>query len=329
MMNFAALDLNLLKVFDAVMCELNTTRAGERIGLSQPGVSSALARLRRVTGDQLFVRDGNKMVPTSLALEMREPVRAAMERLEEVFSDVAEFDLSVTERVFTINGSDFFSTMLVPELASTVSRQAPNATVRMLHVPSEQMVEQLSEGAFDMAVDRTVETPNWIASRTLFTGSLVCVAAKGHPMLAKHRIAPGERIPAEVFCSIPQAILSMDGSRVGTMDAALKRQGLARRVALTLPHFHAVALAVVSNEIIACLPVHFAARVSQYLPIDIFALPIESPRMEVKLYWHRRADRDRGNAWLRGLVAQVLDLNTRYLDPLTNAQVEAYPLVKN
>lgn len=323
MMNFAALDLNLLKVFDAVMSELNTTRAGERIGLSQPAVSSALARLRRLTGDQLFVRDGNKMVPTSLALEMRDPVRAAMERLEEVFSDVAGFDLTATERVFTINGSDFFSTMLMPELASMVNRQAPNATLRMLHVPSEQIVEQLSAGTFDMAVDRTVETPNWIASRTLFIGSLVCVAAKGHPTLAKHGIAPGARIPAEVFCSIPQAILSMDGSRVGTLDAALKRQGLARQVALTLPHFHAVALSVASKDIIACLPVHFAARVSQYLPIEIFALPIESPRMEVKLYWHLRADRDRGNAWLRELVAKALDLNTRYPDPLANAQARA------
>ncbi|MCZ7658548.1 MAG: LysR family transcriptional regulator [Xanthobacteraceae bacterium] len=91
-MNFASLDLNLLRVFDAMMAELSTVRAGERIGLSQPAVSSALSRLRSILGDELFVRDGNRMMPTPRALELREPVRRALADLEEAFAAAAAFD---------------------------------------------------------------------------------------------------------------------------------------------------------------------------------------------------------------------------------------------
>src|SRR5687767_10398136 len=124
-MNFAALDLNLLRVFDAMMMELNTTRAGERVGLSQPAVSSALGRLRGITGDDLFVRDGNRMVPTAQALALAEPIRAALRQMEDALSAIAGFHPATSTQTFKISGSDYFSTLLMPRLAAAVTPEAP------------------------------------------------------------------------------------------------------------------------------------------------------------------------------------------------------------
>jgi DNA-binding transcriptional LysR family regulator len=144
--NFSTLDLNLLRVFDAMMLELNTTRAGERVGLSQPAVSSALGRLRHVTGDDLFVRDGNRMVPTPRALAMAEPIRSALRRMEDALSAAAGFDPASSSQIFRISGSDYFSTLLMPRLAEAVTREAPGITLQMLDHPAGEVVDLLSEG---------------------------------------------------------------------------------------------------------------------------------------------------------------------------------------
>jgi DNA-binding transcriptional LysR family regulator len=311
MMNFSALDLNLLRVFDAMMGELSTTRAGERIGLSQPAVSTALARLRRVTGDELFVRDGKKMAPTALALSMREPVRAALAQLEGVFSEVAVFEPASSHRTFTLLGSDYFSTILMPELVKAVHPQAPNVTLRMLDAQANAVADRLSEGAADLAINRELDMPGWIASKTLFQGALLCVAARGNPMLARHGIKPGDRIPADVFCSIPQVLLSVDGSTTGTQDATLKQNGLTRQIVLTVPHFHAVALAVSTSGLLASLPAVFARYVARYVDIELYLPPFDAPKLDIKLYWHRRMDREQANVWLRDHVTKLLDFDGR------------------
>lgn len=312
MMNFAAVDLNLLKVFDAMMTERSATRAGERLGLSQPAVSSALARLRRVTGDDLFVRDGNRMVPTPMAVSIRDPVRQAMQQLEDVFSEVAGFDPGTSRRRFTIIGSDYFSALLMPRLLRTISEEAPRTIVSMLDVPSNAVVQRLSEGTVDAALDRAIETPGWVHHRSLFTSHLLCVAARDHPEIAAHGTKPGERLPPELFCRLPHAILSMDGSLAGSLDQALKQQGMVRHVAATLPHFQAVALSVAESGLIASLPVHFARHIAEYLPVELYLPPVDPPRVETRLYWHRRLERDPAGIWLRERIVSALDLDRRF-----------------
>jgi DNA-binding transcriptional LysR family regulator len=294
-----------------MMTEMSATRAGEKLGLSQPAVSSALARLRRVTGDELFVRDGNRMVPTPMALSMREPVRQAMQQLEDVFHGVAGFDPATSRRVFTIVGSDYFSTLLMPPLLATVRAEAPGVVLRMLDVPSASLVQRLSEGRPTPPSIASSKRPAGWRTR-LFSSHLVCIAARGHPDISQAGIAPGGTLPAELFCRLPQIILSMDGSRTGSIDATLKQRGLARQVVATLPHFQAVALSVAGSSLIASLPVHFARHVAQYLEIDIYQPPVEPPDVSVRLYWHRRLDRDPASLWLRGHIASALDLDRRF-----------------
>ena len=158
-MNFAGLDLNLLRVFDAMMAELNTTRAGERIGLSQPAVSTAIGRLRHVTGDELFVREGNRMVATPRARQLAEPVREALRRVEEALSSVVRYDPATSDQTFRISGSDYFSALLMPRLAATVVPEAPGVTVQMLDHPGAEAVRLLGEGVIDMVSRLTSTCP--------------------------------------------------------------------------------------------------------------------------------------------------------------------------
>lgn len=304
-MNFAALDLNLLRVFDAMMVELSTVRAGERVGLSQPAVSSALGRLRGILGDELFVRDGNRMVPTPRATQICGPVRQALASLEEALAAAATFDPSTSARTFMLVGSDYFSTLLMPPLTARVTRAA-TVTLQMIDHPSGEVFGLLSDGKADIVIDRALEAPEWIASRRLFRSWLVCIARRGHPLLAEKGIRPGDMLPPDVFCALPHVLRSADGGRTGTIDPALGRLGLSRQVVLTVPHFQAAALSVAASDLLGSIPVHFARQVAEQLAIDFYLPPMESPTMEVTMYWHRRFDRDPGNAWLRDEIAAVL-----------------------
>jgi DNA-binding transcriptional LysR family regulator len=313
--DFSAFDLNLLRVFDAMMLELSTVRAGERIGLSQPAVSSALGRLRHITGDELFIRDGNRMLPTTRALQLKGPVREALTRIEDALSANSAFDPQSASRSFMLIGSDYFSTLLMPKLAARVTPHAPTVTLQMIDHPSSEIFYLLSEGRADLVVDRALPAPEWIASRKLFRSYLVCIARRGHPTLLDRGIRPGDAIPPQSFCAIPQVLRSADGSKTGTMDPALAGRGMARNVVMTVPHFQAVALAVATSDLLGSIPVHFAMLAAERLDIDIYLPPFESPAMDVTMYWHRRFDCDAANVWLRDHVAAVLDLDDKAAAP--------------
>jgi DNA-binding transcriptional LysR family regulator len=306
-MNFAALDLNLLRVFDAMMIELNTTRTGERVGLSQPAVSAALGRLRQVTGDELFVREGNRMVATQRAEAMHEPIREALRRMEQALSAIAHFEPGNASQTFRISGSDYFSSLLMPPLAAAVMAEAPGVTLQMLDHPTSEVVRLLGEGAIDLAVDAGLDAPEWICARTLFRSFIVAVLPKRYPLLVEAGVRPGERIPPRLFCAIPQVLMSMDGGKTGTMDRALAAHGLQRHVAMTVPHFHAVALAAAQGGLLGNLPVHFARRVAQLLDLDLYLPPHDPPIIDVVLAWHRRMDGNAANAWLRDHIARAMD----------------------
>lgn len=305
-MNFAALDLNLLRVFDAMMLELSTVRAGERIGLSQPAVSGALGRLRQILDDELFVRDGNRMVPTPRALALSEPVRTALRRIEDALASAAGFTPATARQNFMLIGSDYFSTLLMPRLARRIVPEAPFVTLQMLDHPSSAVLRLLSEGFADAALDREMDVPEWIVRKSLFRSYIVCAAAKDHPLLKRHKVASGTRIPAELFCQISQVVMSMDGGRTGNIDDVLKPRGLSRTVSMTVPHFQAVALAAAVSPLLGSLPVHFARHAAQSLGLDLYLPPFDPPQLDVCLYWHRRLDRDAANGWLRHHIEGAL-----------------------
>ena len=305
-MNIASLDLNLLRVFDALLRERSVTRAGERIGLSQPAVSAALARLRHIIGDQLFVREGNAMVPTPRALALGEALGAVMTNIDKVLSEQARFEPATSQRVFRLLGSDYFSSMLMPDLSQRILALAPNVVLQFLDGGPRAMPHVLSEGSIDVTLSPPVDIPEWAAYRFLFKSRLVAAARRDHAQIAAAGIRPGETIPLDLFCALPQAICSTDGGLSTGIDSALHAHGRRRKVALTMPHFHAIALAVARGHLVGSLPAQFAERVCGPMGLDIYELPAGFEVMDMGMYWHRRYDNDGAHQWLREQIAGVL-----------------------
>jgi DNA-binding transcriptional LysR family regulator len=305
-MNFAAVDLNLLRIFDALMRERSVTRAGNRLGLSQPAVSASLGRLRYLLNDQLFVREGHAMIPTNRALALAEPITAALRQIEDALHAAAPFDPSRETRAFRILGSDYFSTLLMPELAARFGSAAPGALLQLFDGGRANIAPLLANGQVDLALGPLVEAKEWLAAELLFSSGVVAVVSGDHAALAEHDLHPGERFPLDLFCSLPHALCSIDGGLTTTVDEALASVGSRRRVALTLPHFYAVALAVAGGGLIGSLPVHFAKAVADRLGLTIFELPVDPAAVKIAMHWHRRQDEDPGHRWLREQVGGIL-----------------------
>jgi len=305
--NLNSLDLNLIRVLDAMLAERSVTRAGERIGLSQPAVSAALNRLRHALNDQLFVRNGNDMVPTPRAESLREPVKIALNTISNAFWCAEPFAPEKLERTFCLLSADFFSTLFFPHFAAQILRQAPLARIKLIDSASGDVTRLLSDGVIDIALERPLEVPDWIAHELLFVSPFVVIARRDHPALRRHGIEPGETIPLELFCNISHAIRSIDGSMSGFTDDALAAIGRSRKVALAVPHFHAVALAVARTDLVACLPSQFADATAQTLGLNIYQPPITITVPEISMYWHKRHADSAEHHWLRDQIVRAID----------------------
>lgn len=303
-MNFATFDLNLLRVFQALLRERSVTRAGDRLALSQPAVSAALARLRHALGDELFLRQGNTMVPTDRALALAAPIAEALGALEATLSAAAGFDPATEARVFTLSGADFFSNLLLPDLFERIAAVAPGITLRLLDNARGDVATLLGEQDVDIALEGPAEIPDWVARGPLFRSPFTVIAAQGMPAL--NGVPEGAAMPLDLFCALPHALRSVDGSLSGFTDTALARAGRSRRVRLALPHFHAVALAVARGRLIAVVPRQFADAMAPELGLARYAPPMPFPVPDISLYWHRRRDLDPAHQWLRGQVSDAV-----------------------
>jgi DNA-binding transcriptional LysR family regulator len=296
-MNFAAFDLNLLRVFDALMRERSVTRAGEQIGLSQPAVSQALNRLRAMLDDQLFVRRATVMAPTPRAEDIAPAVRSALALVEMALTGDKGFDPAEASRTFTLIGSDFFSTNVMPGLFARLTAEAPGVRLRLVDSARGDVERLLQDDAVDLAVERPLTVADWVSRQPLFTSSFTIIAAKGHPDLAA--VAPGAPVPLDLFCRLPQAIRSIDGSIAGWTDEALASVGRERRVILALPQFFAVARTVARSRLIAAIPTEIAHEVSDELGLSTYAPPVAAGYPEISMYWHSRHDKNPAHRWLR------------------------------
>src|SRR5437762_705083 len=180
-MDIRAVDLNLLKAFDALMSERAVTRAAGRIGLSQPAMSYALSRLRGLFADDLFVRTANGMEPTARAREIAPMIAAAIERIEAALNLGAGFDPTTSLATFTAGMGEYAEVALVSRLAEAFSREAPKTTLRLLPLNGSDAAEQLERGAIDVAVAHLRAMPPTIKTTQLFRDPFVVVARKGHP----------------------------------------------------------------------------------------------------------------------------------------------------
>ncbi len=306
MTNLARFDLNLLRVLDALLREGSTVAAGRRLGLSQPAVSAALGRLRHALGDPLFVRQGQGLVPTAFAAGLELPLRAALEDLEGVLAGPRTFDPAKARLDFRISGTDFFATMLMPDLGARLQHAAPGVRVQLVDLVPDNYVEALERRNVDLALLPERPFPAWIAHEPLFHAEFAVIARHGHPRLTAAGIRPGDMIPMDLFCALDHVLCSPDGHFHGLGDAALAREGRSRRVAMSVPVFEGVLQVVAASDMIALFPRDLAARRAQDGRIAIHAPPMAVPAPVLSMTWHRRHSAEAAHLWLRGVIRDIL-----------------------
>jgi len=317
LVHFNALDLNLLRVFDALVEERSVTRAGDRLGLTQSAISHALNRLRYVLEDELFVRGPDGMQPTPRATEMAPRLRQGLLHLQLALTP-ADFVPAQTDRRFTMICGEYVGTVLVPSLIARLRAAAPNAEFRIR--PSNMGVaEALLAGRADLAIGSFRRVPEWFDSEPLFSETRVWVVGADHP-------AAWQEMTLERLAAVPHLLISATGedehavagyvvdhglerlvmrSEVGLLQGALAARGLTRIVGLTTPHFLA-ALAVVSrSDMAAPLPRRLATAFAEAYRLKIFEPPYPSPSFEITALWHREHGSEPAILWLRDVVREV------------------------
>ncbi len=315
--HFNSLDLNLLRVFDALIEERSVTRAGERLGLTQSAISHALNRLRFMLNDDLFVRVADGMRPTPRASEIAPRLREGLLQLQ-LALDPAEFLPERTDRRFTVACTEYVGTVLMPRFIARVRALAPNAELRIR--PSNMGVaEVLLAGRVDLAIGSFRRVPEPFVYEPLFQETRVWVVSADHPS------ARGE-LTLECLASLSHVIISSTSedeqavngyvtehglerlvtrSEVGLLQGALAARGLRRVIGLTTPHFLA-ALAVVSqSDMAAPLPRRLAAAFADRYHLRLFDPPYTSPPFEIMALWHRNHGNEPAIAWLRTVLREV------------------------
>jgi DNA-binding transcriptional LysR family regulator len=299
-MDIRAVDLNLLKAFDALISERAVTRAAGRIGLSQPAMSHALSRLRSLFADDLFVRTQTGMEPTARAREIAPLVSAAIEHIEAALNLGVGFDPAKSAGIFTAGMAEYAEVALVGRLARAFADEAPRATLRLLPLNGAEAADQLERGAIDVAVAHLRALPTPIESQMLLRDPFVVVLRKGHPLAAAGALS------IEAYAAQRHILVSPRGDTSGAIDRILVDLGLRRRISLLVATYLALPAALAASDLVATVPSRTARQIALTAEIEILPLPIDLA-MTVSMAWHRRAASEPAQAWFRALLTAAAE----------------------
>ncbi len=305
-MNLASLDLNLLRVLDALLKEGSTVKAGAKIGLSQPAVSSALGRLRHAVGDPLFVRRGNRMEPTDFAKGIAADLSDTLERIEQVLT-VPAFDPKTSKAVVRLSGTDYFGELLMPRLADRMSREAPGVQTILIDLVTEAYIDTIETHSVDIALMPKIgNIPPHFHWRPFAWASFVFAARKDHPRLARAGIRPGDTVPLDLFCDLGHIVMSPEGKTETLSDATLAAMGRARRTVMSMPYFAGIYLAIAESDLVALLPTKLANHVADRHGLALYRAPIEITPVLLIMVWKASATASPAHRWLREVVYEEL-----------------------
>ncbi|MEZ2410317.1 LysR substrate-binding domain-containing protein [Bosea sp. RCC_152_1] len=299
-MNLAAIDLNLLVAFEALLEERHVTRAGQRIGLAQPSMSSALARLRLLFDDEILIRTAAGMRPTAKALTLAPAVSEALGLLRSALQPQTIFDAASARHRFTIAVTDYGDLVVVPALVSLLRNEAPGVdlTVRPITDAADALA-MLERGEIDALVGGHLASSRHCLRMRLFEEHFVCVRDAGAELGS---------LDAAAYLARPHVLFSAiggDGS-AGAVDQFLAARGLQRRVAVTLPHVVAVPFAVAGSDLIATMAERIARRFAQSAGVAIEPVPYPVAPFDIDLVLRRKGESDPAIAWLAGLIRRAV-----------------------
>lgn len=317
-MSIGRIDLNLIKVFDAVYEDRNLLRAGQRLHLSQSAVSHALTRLREVVGDELFVRTGKGMMPTARAIAMADDLCSALRRMEAALG-VEPFDPLHSARRFTIAANDHLTVVLVAELSRQMALEAPQIDLMVRPSTRIDLAEQIDVGRIDLALGIFAEVPSRLSVRTLMTQGELILMRKGHPSTRR-------KLVLQDLARYPLVTVSVGGQEEGAVGGFILERGLARQAEMfdrhaleealsvlgavpryrtTVPHSLAVPALLRGSDMLSIMPSSLARSLAGGGDLLMREPPYPSALSTFRGVWHSRNDHDPAHMWLRECVARA------------------------
>ena len=300
-MNLDRFDLNLLIAFEALMTEQQVTRAARRLHITQPALSGALARLRTVFDDQLFVKDGKSMRPTLRARELDVPIREALAKVRQAVGR-PHFQPETSAVTVRIATSDDQELILISRVLQRLRSAAPNmkVVVRRLTGLFELPTQELVSGAMDMAIGafpRGAHHPGGeIVSAPLYVDRLVCLVRDKHPTI-KRSLSQAQ------FLDASHVVVYYPPTGPGMVDQLLTQSGGRRRkIAMEVSHFITAAFVAGQTDLIATMDSTIAGHLRRAAGVRVLPFPFESPKLTYGLYWHGRQTADPAHTWLRQLI---------------------------
>jgi DNA-binding transcriptional LysR family regulator len=292
-------DLNLFTVFDAIYNEGSVTGAAARLNSTQPAISHALNRLRALFKDQLFVRSGHAIVPTPFARSIAQDVQNALQILRQVIRNNEHFDPRGSSQRFTIAVRDVLEAAILPPLLEMMKQDAPAIAVISTHADRSTIATSLAAGSIDVAMDVLLEVPDEIMISPLAAERLCVVARHNHPVVAG-------QIALEDYLAADHVVVSARRQGNTFEDVELNRLGFARRARLRCQHYFAGFRVAARTDLLLTMPERYARILNRQNDNQIVEVPFDAKAMDMFLYWHKAADDDPANRWLRGLVHQSI-----------------------
>jgi DNA-binding transcriptional LysR family regulator len=291
-MNLRAIDLNLLTVLDALLDEAHVSRAGDRLGLSQPAASAALDRCRVLFGDPLLERGRGTMRRTPRAESLRAPVRAILREVERLI-DPPEPDLAGLRQSIRLVMADHPAIMVVPGLLADLARTAPGITlVLQPWYGADAALEAMARGTTDLALSVFPRTDPSFHRETVSHEAYIVAMRPDHPAAASFDL--------DRWLDYPHVLVSGQGATRGPLDDALEAHGLARTIGAVVPSFAIVPSLLAGSDLIALLPRR--ALPPEPHGLVVFEPPVAVEGFPLHLAWHMRRDRDPGVRHIAALI---------------------------
>ncbi|HEY9063420.1 MAG TPA: LysR family transcriptional regulator [Burkholderiaceae bacterium] len=297
-MELHELDLNLLVVFNQLLVERRVSKVAENLGISQPGVSNSLAKLRKLFGDELFLRTPKGMEPTPFADQLAESVSYALAMIHSGVNQRTSFDPASAKGALTIGMTDIGEIYFLPALIERLRHEAPGVTLSTVRNTAVNLRDELESGKVDLAIGLLPQLKAGFFQRRLFTQSYVCLMRRGH-RLDKRRISLAE------FSAAEHLVVISAGTGHGKVDELLLRSGVERTVRLTVPHYVSVGHILRGSDLIATVPERLAERLVEPFGLATVPHPAKLPDVAINVFWHAKYHRAPANRWLRGVVFEL------------------------
>ncbi len=294
-MDLKDIDLNLLLVFNELLIERRVSAVADKLGLTQPSVSNALARLRKLLGDELFVRTARGMAPTAYASHLAEPISYAMATIRTTLNERVEFDPKTSTRKFTIGMTDIGEIYFLPSLMETLARAAPGVSISTIRNTAVNLRDAMEAGQVDLAIGLLPQLKAGFFQRRLFQQRYVCMFRRKHPL-------DRGKLSLKQFSEADHVVVVSPGTGHSRVDETIERKGIRRRIRLEVPHFVALGHILSTTDMIATVPERYAWQCVKPFGLQYVPHPVALPMVGINIFWHAKMHKEPSNHWLRGVI---------------------------